>query len=157
RRHPHVFGDQRAKDAEEVLKHWHQIKAQERRAKAAGSPAEQLPESALNGVPRTLPSTLQALQLTKQAARTGFDWPDVAGILDKIQEEIAELRCELPVPESAKTEEEVGDLLFAAVNLARFLKIDPEIALKNANAKFIGRFREMERVAAAMGRKFPEL
>src|SRR5262249_24141107 len=70
----------------------HQIKAQERRAKAAGSPAEQLPESALNGVPRTLPSTLQALQLTKQAARTGFDWPDVAGILDKIQEEIAELR-----------------------------------------------------------------
>jgi len=160
RRHPHVFGDQRAKDAEQVLKNWHQIKAQERRSKAAesGSSAESAAnESALDGVPRTLPATLQSLQLTKKAARTGFDWLDAAGILNKIREEIAELQSELTQGNLGKIEDEVGDLLFAAVNLARFLKIDPEIALKNTNQKFVRRFQQMERAAAASGRKFQEV
>jgi tetrapyrrole methylase family protein / MazG family protein len=160
RRHPHVFGDQRAKDAEEVLKTWHQIKAQERRAKAmdAGSSMEvEAAESALDGVPRALPGTLEALQLTKKAARTGFDWPDATGILEKIREEAAELQVELERNNQAKVEEEVGDLLFAAVNLARFLKIDPEIALKNANKKFVRRFHQMERAAEESGRRFQDV
>jgi len=159
RRHPHVFGDQRAKDADEVLKNWHQIKAQERRAKAVerGSSREDAVESALDGVPRALPAALEALQLTKKAARTGFDWAEAAGILDKIREEAAELQSELEGKNQANIEEEIGDLLFAAVNLARFLKIDPEIALKNANKKFVGRFQEMERVAGVSGRRFQDV
>jgi tetrapyrrole methylase family protein/MazG family protein len=160
RRHPHVFGDQCAKDAEEVLKTWHQIKAQERRAKAmeAGSSMEdEAAESALDGVPRALPGTLEALQLTKKAARTGFDWPDATGILEKIREEAAELQVELEGNNQAKVEEEVGDVLFAAVNLARFLKIDPEIALKNSNKKFVRRFQQMERAAAESGRRFQDV
>jgi tetrapyrrole methylase family protein / MazG family protein len=160
RRHPHVFGDKRAKNAEEVLKHWHQIKAEERRLTAANSQSAaeaQVAESALDGVPKALPATLEALQLTKKAARSGFDWPDATGILDKIREESTELQSALSRGSSAKIEEEVGDLLFAAVNLARFMKIDPEIALKNANKKFVRRFHEMERRASASGRKFQEL
>jgi len=160
RRHPHVFGDQRAKNAEEVLKTWHQIKARERRAKAmqTGPSRENgAAESALDGVPRALPATLEALQLTKKAARTGFDWPDATGILEKIREETAELQVELEGKNQAKAEEEVGDLLFAAVNLARFLKLDPEIALKNANKKFVRRFQQMERAAEESGLRFQDL
>jgi MazG family protein len=160
RRHPHVFGDQRAKDAEEVLKNWHQIKAQERRSKAGvgeGSPPNTQPESALDGVTRALPATLEGLHLTKKAARTGFDWDDNGGIFGKILEESAELRKAVESGRAAEIEEETGDLLFAAVNLARFLHIDPEIALKKANAKFVRRFHEMERLAAANGRKFTDV
>jgi len=159
RRHPHVFGDQRAKDADEVLKTWHQIKAQERRGKAVetGPSKDEAVESALDGVPRALPATLEALQLTKKAARTGFDWHDAAGIVEKIREEATELQGELGGKNQAKLEEEVGDLLFAAVNLARFLKIDPEIALKNANKKFVRRFQQMESAADAGGRKFQDI
>jgi MazG family protein len=160
RRHPHVFGDQRAKDADEVLKTWHQIKAQERRGKAAEAGAlvsGDAAESALDGVPRTLPGTLEALQLTKKAARTGFDWPDAGGILEKIREEVAELQVELDGKNQGNIEDEMGDLLFAAVNLARFLKIDPEIALKNANKKFVRRFQQMEKAAADGGRKFQDV
>jgi tetrapyrrole methylase family protein / MazG family protein len=160
RRHPHVFGDKRAKDAAEVLKNWHQIKAQERKAKAEedGSAAKTSgSESALDGVPRNLPATLEALQLTKKAARTGFDWEDAEGILEKLGEESAELRHTLEAKNSGEVEEELGDFLFAAVNLARFLHVDPEIALKKANAKFVRRFHEMERRAAATGRKFPDV
>ena len=159
RRHPHVFGEKRAKDAAEVLKNWEQIKAQERRAEKAkdGSGAANEEKSLLDGVPRTLPATLESLQLTKKAARAGFDWEDAAGIFEKMREECAELRHALEKKQSAEVEEEIGDLFFAAVNLARFLKIDPEIALKNANAKFSRRFREMERLAAEKGRAFAEV
>jgi MazG family protein len=160
RRHPHVFGNQRAKDAEEVLKNWHQIKAQERRTKAATNgvaAVNETPESALDGVTRALPATLEGLQLTKKAARTGFDWADAGGIFDKLKEESAELRSAVEGKNAVKIEEETGDLLFAAVNLARFLHVDPEIALKKANAKFVRRFHEMERLAAASGRKFAEV
>jgi MazG family protein len=159
RRHPHVFGEKRAKDAAEVLKNWEQIKAQERRAerKNGGPAASSEDKSLLDGVPRTLPATLEGLQLTKKAARVGFDWEDAAGIFEKMREECAELRHALEQKENGKIEEEVGDLLFAAVNLARFLKVDPEIALKNANAKFSRRFREMERLARSSGRAFEEV
>jgi tetrapyrrole methylase family protein / MazG family protein len=157
RRHPHVFGTKRAKDAAEVLKHWEQIKAEERRTKSPdNSPAGKgkKPASVLDGVPHTLPALLQGLQLTKKAARVGFDWDNTAGIFDKLREESAELQRALEANDRAKIEEELGDMLFAGVNLARFLRVDPEIALKSANAKFLRRFREMERVASSTGRKF---
>jgi MazG family protein len=154
RRHPHVFGTKRAQNAAEVLKNWEQIKARERRAKnAAGEPSkEPKPEaSLLDGVPRGLPATLEGLQLSKKAARIGFDWEHAAGILSKMREENAELQQAVKNNDPRKTEEELGDLLFAAVNLARFLHVDPEIALKNANTKFARRFREMERLARDSG------
>jgi len=159
RRHPHVFGEKRAKDAAEVLRNWEQIKAQERRGETENDRpgARSAEKSLLNGVPRTLPATLEGLQLTKKAARVGFDWENAAGIFEKMREECAELRHALDKKEGAKVEEEIGDLLFAAVNLARFLKVDPEIALKNANAKFSRRFREMERLARASGRAFEKV
>jgi MazG family protein len=157
RRHPHVFGEKRAKDSAEVLRNWHKIKAQERQARESAEPAaaaERKSESALDGVPRAIPATLEGLQLTKKAARTGFDWDDAAGIFDKLREETGEIQGALEARNHPKVEEELGDLLFAAVNLARFLHVDPEIALKNANAKFVRRFHEMERLAAESGRKF---
>jgi tetrapyrrole methylase family protein / MazG family protein len=155
RRHPHVFGAKRAKDAEEVLKNWEQIKAAERRtagAKTGVKEEERLPESQLDGVARHLPAALEGYQLTKKAARIGFDWENTAGIFEKLNEESAEIQHALEAKDSGKVEEEVGDLFFAAVNLARFLKIDPEIALKKANQKFSRRFREMERLARESGR-----
>jgi MazG family protein len=160
RRHPHVFGTERVKDAAEVLKNWHQIKAQERLAENAGSPPARKgkePASVLDGVPRTLPALLEGLQLTKKAARAGFDWDNAAGIFEKMREESAELQHAWEAQSPPKIEEELGDMLFAVVNLARSLHVDPEIALKNANAKFLRRFREMEQLASDSGRKFEEV
>lgn len=161
RRHPHVFGEARAKDAAEVLRNWEQIKAEERRAKQGREDAPKaVPEahpSLLDGVPHGLPATLEGFQLTRKASRIGFDWADAAGVFDKMHEEIAELKHTLPSANVRKTEEELGDLLFAAVNLSRFLKIDPEIALKKANAKFTRRFRTMEKLARASGHEFQDL
>jgi tetrapyrrole methylase family protein / MazG family protein len=156
RRHPHVFGTKVAKDSADVLKNWHQIKAKERQARKA--PAEgQERGSLLDGVPRSLPGLLEGLQLTKKAARSGFDWDAPEGIFDKLHEEILELRRETELNNPAKLEEELGDILFASVNLARFLQVDPEIALKKANAKFLRRFKKMEALAFASGRSFEKL
>jgi tetrapyrrole methylase family protein / MazG family protein len=159
RRHPHVFGEKRAKDATEVLKNWEQIKAEERRAesgKGSGSSveSEKAPASVLDGIPHTLPAVMQGFQLTRRASRIGFDWDNVGGVVEKLQEELAELRN---AQSSRQIEEELGDVLFAAVNLARFLKVDPEIALKRTNAKFSSRFREMERLAHASGRALADV
>src|SRR5713226_1422340 len=135
RRHPHVFGKTRAKDSAEVLRNWEQIKAEERRsngnkgdAKAGESGAKEV--SLLDGVSRALPATLEGFQLTRKASRIGFDWDDAGGIFQKLQEEAEELKDALGEADQPRMEEELGDLLFAAVNLSRFLKIDPEIALK---------------------------
>jgi MazG family protein len=159
RRHPHVFGEKSAKDATEVLKNWEQIKAEERRAESGkGSSSsvesEKAPTSLLDGIPHTLPAVMQGFQLTRRASRIGFDWDNVGGVVDKLQEELAELRN---AQSSRQIEEELGDVLFAAVNLARFLKVDPEIALKRTNAKFSSRFREMERLAYASGRALADV
>jgi MazG family protein len=154
RRHPHVFGDVQAKTSEDVLRNWATIKAQERGEKADG---EAKNVSALDGVPKSIPATLEGLQLTKKAARTGFDWANAAGVFAKVREETTELEHTLEHGTATEAEEELGDLLFAAVNLARFLHIDPEIALKRANGKFVRRFHEMERVAATRGRKFADV
>ena len=156
RRHPHVFGEKRARDAAEVLRNWEQIKAQEREGNGAKKREEKL-KSLLDGVPRTLPATMEGLQLTRKASRAGFDWDNAQGIFEKLREECAELRHASETKDAARVEEEMGDLLFAAVNLARFLQVDPEIALKNANAKFARRFREMERLSADNGQAFAEI
>ncbi len=162
RRHPHVFGKTRAKDSAEVLRNWEQIKAGERRSsgdnrdsKTSESVAKE--DSLLDGVSRALPATLEGFQLTRKASRIGFDWEDASGVFEKMQEETEELKKALKQQDQLRIEEEIGDLLFAAINLSRFLNIDPEIALKKANAKFSRRFRAMEGLAQQNGREFKDL
>jgi MazG family protein len=162
RRHPHVFGEKRARDAAEVLRNWEQIKAEERagaqgRQEQGDLERKEQRKSLLDGVPRGLPATMEGLQLTRKASRAGFDWDNAAGVFEKLREEFAELLRASDEKDGAKLEEEMGDLLFAAVNLARFLQVDPEIALKNANAKFARRFREMERRSAENGQAFADI
>jgi len=162
RRHPHVFGNKRAKTAAEVLKNWEKIKAQERKQAAEGKEVKEKTEkkdaSVLDGVPRSLPALLEANQLTRKAARIGFDWENVEGILAKLTEETGELRAALGNRSRLQDiEGEVGDILFVAVNLARFLELDPEIALKKTSKKFSRRFREMERVTRERGTTLAEV
>jgi nucleoside triphosphate diphosphatase len=133
RRHPHVFGEVSADDADAVVANWESIKATERSNKAD--------DSALAGVALALPALLRAQKIQKRAARTGFDWPDVSGATAKIFEEIEEVDAASSHDERV---DEIGDLLFAVVNLARFHDVDAETALKQANAKFERRFRAME-------------
>jgi tetrapyrrole methylase family protein / MazG family protein len=161
RRHPHVFGEKRAKDSAEVLKNWEQIKKEERIAAgkkdANGEKKEDKPASLLDGVSKALPAALEGLHLTRRAARIGFDWDSVEGVIDKMNEEAGELREAVGAKDTEGAEEEMGDLLFAAVNVARFLHIDPEIALKKANAKFSARFRQMEKLAAERGKSLADI
>lgn len=165
RRHPHVFGDASAKTASEVLKNWEQLKAEERRASSnsastgedSGREKESGSAPLLSGIPRSLPAVLEAYQLTRRAARVGFDWPNAEGVLEKLREEAAEIESELKRADARQLEAEIGDLLFSAVNVARFLKVDPEIALKRANQKFIGRFETMETEAMSRGQRLAEL
>jgi tetrapyrrole methylase family protein/MazG family protein len=157
RRHPHVFGEKHAKDAAEVLRNWEIIKAGERRKKGIAATEKTDPESILHGVPRSLPALLQGFQLTRKAARVGFDWQNIDGIFDKLQEETEELRVALKRGKPAEIEGELGDILFVAVNLARFLKVDPEIAMNQANSKFTRRFQEMERIARDKGTTFDKV
>lgn len=140
RRHPHVFGGVEAPDADTVLRNWEQIKSAEK------TEAGVVQESMLDGVPRSMPAVMEAGKLGSRAAKVGFDWPDAEGLFDKLKEETAELREELARREqsSSAIEEELGDLLFTAVNLARHLKVDPEAALRGSNAKFRRRFGSME-------------
>jgi len=168
RRHPHVFGDVAVKNSAEVLRNWDRIKAEERRiartadkvVKESGAgPADKSKPapSLLDGVTRALPATLEGFQLTRKASRIGFDWDSAHGVLEKVREESAELGRALAGANTKALEEEMGDLLFAAVNLARFLKIDPEIALKRANGKFSARFRAMEAMARQSGRELASI
>jgi MazG family protein len=147
RRHPHVFGDVKADTPEQVVQNWELLKAEERRGRSKAAAKDQISPSALDGIPRTLPALLEALQLTRRAARVGFDWQNVEGIFDKLDEEVTELRAALREGGASRAEEEVGDLLFVIVNLARHLKIDPEVALTHANRKFKARFQDMETAA----------
>ncbi len=149
RRHPHVFGEDKIESTEAQRANWERHKAEERQAKAR---AEGRPVSALDGVPLALPALARAEKLGKRAARAGFDWPDAAGVVAKLEEEIAELRAEISAGSPpARTADEIGDLLFTLANLARHLGIDPENALRHANAKFERRFRAMEESFATDG------
>jgi MazG family protein len=158
RRHPHVFGDVKAENSGEVLKNWAQLKAKE---KLAASPKDLSPPksapSALDGVPRTIPALLEAYQLTRRAAQIGFDWERIEGIFEKLEEEGAELRAALAASNRRNAEEEVGDILFSVVNLARFLGLDPEVTLKHSNLKFKERFQEMESKALGSGQPLSQL
>jgi tetrapyrrole methylase family protein/MazG family protein len=161
RRHPHVFGEKRAKDSAEVLKNWEQLKKEERaaagRRNGSGSREKAKAASLLDGVSKALPAVLEGFQLTRRAARIGFDWDNVEGVFEKMNEEAGELRQALSAKDAHKTEEEMGDLLFAAVNLARYLHIDPEIAMKQASRKFSTRFRRMEELAAKSGKTLADV
>ena len=144
RRHPHVFGEAPPRDAAAQTDAWEAQKAAERASGAAES-------GALSGVPGALPALSRAAKLTRRAARVGFDWPDAASVLDKLEEEAAELRAELPAADPARLRDEVGDLLFVLANLARKLDLDPEDCLRSANAKFERRFKAVELRLAAHG------
>jgi len=144
-RHPHVFGDEsRDKSAEQQTRDWEAVKAAERAAKAQ--------TGVLDGVAVGLPALLRAVKLQKRAARVGFDWPDASHVLDKIVEESRELQEAADTLGHNEVEEEFGDLLFVMANLARHMKIDPEQALRRANAKFTRRFERIEALLAEKGK-----
>lgn len=145
RRHPHIFGDAEAKTAEDVTRNWEQIKKAEK--------GDKRPASLLDGVSRSLPALSRAESVQKKAAKVGFDWDDVQGPAGKVREELEEVLS----ADAGHQEEEVGDLLFAAVNLARMLKVDPEVALSGTTAKFIRRFQHIEKRAAELGRVLSEM
>lgn len=179
-RHPHVFGDVTAETSADVLRNWEAIKAQEKEKKkkleAGGSKAADVapPESVLAGVSSAMPALLEAHKLSSRAAHVGFDWPEITGLFEKLEEEAAELKVELrqlpsPVRPAARgvagsgkpqiseelrhrLEEEVGDMFFVLVNIARYLALDPESALKKTNRKFKRRFQWMEERLRASGR-----
>jgi MazG family protein len=158
RRHPHVFGNVKAETAGEVLKNWAQLKAKEKQAGPTQKTSlhDHAP-SVLDGVPRNIPALLEAYQLTRRAAQVGFDWEQVGGIFEKLQEETAELHAALKTSDRRAAEEEVGDLLLSVVNLARFLGLDPEVTLKHSNLKFKKRFKEMESKASRSGQRLSQL
>ena len=144
RRHPHVFGDAASRDAEAQTQAWEAQKSRERAARAE--------TGTLSGIPVALPALTRALKISRRAARVGFDWPDADAVLAKLDEEIGELRAELPGAEPARLADELGDLLFVVVNLARKLELDPEECLRQANSKFMRRFGGVESLLAADGR-----
>ncbi|WP_341197273.1 nucleoside triphosphate pyrophosphohydrolase [Hyphomonas chukchiensis] len=153
RRHPHVFDSPDARSADEQTQAWEIIKAQERAAKTTNDAAP----SALDGVALSLPALLRAEKLQKRAARVGFDWTEAEPIFDKLIEETAEVREAIATGVQDEIEDEIGDLLFVGANLARRLGIDPEHALRRANAKFERRFRAMEAAATNDGKDFGSL
>src|SRR5690242_10972787 len=183
-RHPHVFGDVQADTSAEVLRNWEAIKAAEKkkRLEAGGGKAatkEEQKQSVLGDVSSGIPALLEAYKLSSRAAHVGFDWPDMSGLFDKLEEETRELQENLkeypaPGPQPvgrgvagshgaqidphlrARLEDEVGDLLFVLVNIARYLSLDPESALKKTNHKFRGRFQWMEERMRERGKKLAD-
>ena len=135
RRHPHVFGDVEANDAEQVLVNWEKLKQDERKAEN---------KSVLAGVPQSMPALLKASRLTEKAARVGFDWRRTEDVFDKIDEEVAELREAVANGDNSHIHEEIGDLLFTVANIARKVNVNPEEALQSTNRKFMSRFASME-------------
>jgi nucleoside triphosphate diphosphatase len=179
-RHPHVFGDVKAETSSDVLRNWELLKAEEKKRLQAGggkgAKDEPKPESVLSGVSSGIPALLEAVKLSSRAAHVGFDWPNIAGLFDKLREETEELRENLkefpePGPQPygrgvagsgkqqitddlrARLEDEVGDLFFVLVNIARYLSLDPESALKKTNRKFKRRFQWMEEQLRSSGRR----
>lgn len=148
-RHPHVFGDAKLARAQDVLDNWDKLKADQRQA--SGKP-EKARESILDDVPVHFPALLEALKLTRKAGKVGFDWPDAAAIFAKADEEIAELKQAVEAGDTGGAEEEIGDLLFVVVNLARHLDVEPETALNKTNRKFRRRFGHVEKELKRQGR-----
>ena len=149
RRHPHVFGDAAVRDVDAQTQAWEDQKRIERSARSE--------TGTLAGVPAGLPALTRAAKLTARAARVGFDWPDVESVLAKLDEEVAELRAELPGADPVRLVDEMGDLLFVLANLARKLHLDPEACLRQANLKFSKRFSRMEQYAEISAKILPEI
>ncbi len=176
-RHPHVFGDVKAETSAQVLRNWETIKQQERRLREPAPQAQDdKPKSILDGVSSAMPALLEGLKLSNKAAHVGFDWPSIEGLFDKLKEELEELRHEvkqipppgpipigrgiagargqvLPEELKARLEDEVGDLLFVLVNLARYLNVDPESSLRRTNRKFRRRFQHVEEALREAGKR----
>jgi len=151
RRHPHVFGDEKIVDAKSQTEAWEQHKIRERAEKGVAA------DSALDGVPLALPALVRAQKIQRRAARVGFDWDNIKGVVAKLDEELAELKQALSAQEGAeRVQEELGDLMFSAVNLARFLDADAETLLRNASNKFESRFRLVENLAEQAQRKLSD-
>lgn len=148
RRHPHVFSDGDARSSEQVLRRWDEIKQQEKKDKG------EKPKGLLDGVLRAQPALTEAAQISRKAARAGFDWPEIDQVLDKVREELDELAEARNRQSADEVEGELGDLLFTLVNVARFLNVDPEQALRRTNAKFRRRFAHVEGALAEQGRDF---
>jgi tetrapyrrole methylase family protein/MazG family protein len=151
RRHPHVFGGADLRTSGDILRNWEDIKANEK-----GVPSSSLPESEqslLDGIPSRLPALHEAYQMTAKAARVGFDWPDLRSIVAKLEEETAELLAAHKANAGSQVADEVGDVLFVVVNIARFMGIDPETALRRSNRKFDRRFRYLESEIKRQGRE----
>jgi len=148
RRHPHVFGDVQADDAEQVLVNWEKLKNEERKAEN---------KSVLAGVPQSLPALLRASRLTEKAARVGFDWRRTEDVFAKLEEEIAELHEAIDSGDQSKVHDEAGDLLFTLANIARKLNVNAEEALQSTNRKFTRRFESMERSVRERGQNLDQL
>ena len=149
RRHPHVFGSVSVSGEDEVLRNWEQIKR--------GEPGYEDRVGILDGIPPALPALMRALEVSKRVVKVGFEWPTVNEVLDKVEEELGELRAEIASGETTRTADELGDLLFTLVNVARHLKIDPEDALRRMTQRFAARFRHIEQRAAETGRTVSDL
>ncbi|WP_321472109.1 nucleoside triphosphate pyrophosphohydrolase [uncultured Paludibaculum sp.] len=150
RRHPHVFGTGDARTSEQVLRRWDEIKQQEKKDKG------EKPKGLLDTVLKAQPALTEAAQISRKAAAAGFDWPEIDQVLDKVREELDELAEARGRQNTEDVEGEIGDLLFTLVNVARFLKVDPEQALRRTNTKFRQRFGHVERELAARGRDFSQ-
>src|SRR6266511_4041997 len=148
RRHPHVFGDVEADDAEQVLVNWEKLKNEERKAEN---------KSVLAGVPQSLPALIKGSRLTEKASRVGFDWRRAEDVFSKIDEEVGELRDAIEGKNPQNIHDEIGDLLFSIANIARKLDVNPEEALQSANRKFMRRFEAMERSVRSDGRNLDQL
>ena len=150
RRHPHVFGEVKVSGTDEVLQNWDAIKKMEKKGE------DGVPASVVDGIPKHLPALQKAYQVQKRAARAGFDWEKTEDVLDKLQEEIGELREAIQAGKEAEIREELGDLLFSVVNISRFLGHDPEELLRYNIQKFIRRFQDVEKQVHATGHSFKE-
>jgi len=155
RRHPHVFADEIAHTEGDVRKLWGEIKAQEKRNKAKKEEGAQ-PAGLLDSVPRSVPALVEAQQISSRAATAGFDWPNIHEVFAKLDEERTEFEAVMDTASHDRIEDELGDLLFVLVNIARFVKVDPEQALRRTNAKFRKRFSHVEKGLAERGKKLSE-
>ena len=147
RRHPHVFGDEQVHSVEDIHRNWEALKQAEKGEE---------PISILDGIPKSLPALLKAYNIQKKAAKVGFDWDEVEDIWQKLEEELQEVKDAVQQAERSELEKEIGDSLFALVNLARYYRIDPELALNRTNQKFISRFKYIEEQLKKEQKSFAE-
>lgn len=154
RRHPHVFGDKTADDASEALSRWNEIKRKEAEAKQGGKTNEN--KSIVDNIPKHMPALQKAQKLQKEVARVGFDWEVIEDVIAKVHEELEEVKDAINNNEREQVAEEIGDLLFAVVNLSRFLKLDSEDLLRKSISKFIGRFKKVEMHVATAGKNIED-